>query len=48
FGFIGGVPEHATSINSFYKDDSNSGLNNAFGSNLIMMGVVLPIFTILG
>ncbi|RIB17231.1 hypothetical protein C2G38_2187859 [Gigaspora rosea] len=48
FGFIGGVPEHAISINSFYKDDSDSGLNNAFGLNLIMMGGVLPIFTILG
>ncbi|KAF0444378.1 hypothetical protein F8M41_003482 [Gigaspora margarita] len=47
-GFIGSVPEHAISINSFYKNDSNSGLNNAFGSNLMMLGGVLPIFTILG
>ncbi|CAG8619700.1 44319_t:CDS:2, partial [Gigaspora margarita] len=47
-GFIGSVPEHATSINSFYKNDSDSGLNNAFGSNLMMLDGVLPIFTILG
>ncbi|CAG8801412.1 40970_t:CDS:2, partial [Gigaspora margarita] len=47
-GFIGSVPEHATSINSFYKNNSDSGLNHAFGSNLMMLGGVLPIFTILG
>ncbi|CAG8759247.1 25346_t:CDS:2, partial [Gigaspora margarita] len=47
-GFIGSVPEHAIFINSFYKNNSNSGLNNAFGSNLIILDSVLPIFTILG
>ncbi|CAG8856077.1 13993_t:CDS:2, partial [Gigaspora margarita] len=36
-GFIGSVPEHAISINSFYKNDSDLGLNNAFGSNLMML-----------
>ncbi|KAF0558239.1 hypothetical protein F8M41_009966 [Gigaspora margarita] len=46
-GFIGSIPEQAMSINSFYKNDSDLGLNNAFGSNLIMLGGILPIFTIL-
>ncbi|KAF0539681.1 hypothetical protein F8M41_006940 [Gigaspora margarita] len=44
-GFIGSMPEHAISINSFYKNNSNSGLNNAFGSNLMVLDSVLPIFT---
>ncbi|CAG8836092.1 10154_t:CDS:1, partial [Gigaspora margarita] len=29
-GFIDNVSEHAISINSFYKNNSDSELNNAF------------------